>query len=152
MKKAVFLLACFVLVLVGCAEKGVDGRLVKAAQPRLTKLAAGVCRDEVTGLMWLEKRSRKITDKNKAADYAAKLVSGGHDDWRLPTLLEFSSLNATCMLAKTGDCRIQNKSAYWFVDRDGQIRAGRWIAPGYTCGLQYELEETKKGYVRAVRP
>jgi hypothetical protein len=152
MKKTVFLLVCFCLVLIGCAEKGVDGLVVKASQPRLTKLAAGICRDEVTGLMWLEKRSRNITDGNKAAAYAANLGSGGFDDWRLPTLLEFSSLNATCMLHKTGECRIQNRSAYWFTTEHGDIKAGRFVAPDYTCGLQYELEETEKGYVRAVRP
>ena len=143
---------CLILGSGGCAEKGVDGQVVDVARPRLLKLADGICRDEATGLMWLEKRSRKITKAARAAQYAASLDSSGSNDWRLPTLLEFSSLNATCMLNKTGECLIQDKSAYWFTTRDGQVKAGRWVAPDYTCGLKYELEETTKGYVRAVRP
>ncbi len=152
MKLLIFVCCCVAFSLTGCAEKGVDGRMVDAAQPRLLKPADGICRDEITGLMWLEKRSRKITDSAQAAKYAAGLDRNGYNDWRLPTLLEFSSLNATCMLHKTGECQIQDKSAYWFTTGDGQVKAGRWVAPDYTCGLKYELEETAKGYVRGVRP
>ncbi len=152
MKLISFALCCLALGLAGCAETGVDGQVVGAAQPHLLKLADGICRDEITGLMWLEKRSRKITDSAGAAHYAAGLDQGGYQGWRLPTLQEFSSLNATCMLNKTGDCRIQDKSAYWFTTEDGNIKAGRWVSPDYTCGLRYELEETETGYVRAVRP
>lgn len=152
MKLIIFLCCCLACGLSGCTEKGVDGLVVDAAQPRLLKLADGVCRDEVTGLMWLEKRSRKITDSSQAAQYTASLDRNGYKDWRLPTLQEFSSLNATCMLDKTGECKIQDKSAYWFVSEDGKVKTGRFVAPDYTCGLRYELEETNKGYVRAVRP
>jgi hypothetical protein len=51
----------------------------------------GVVLDEVTGLMW-ERETAEFPDSKTAAAHCSALDAHGHDDWRLPELIELASL------------------------------------------------------------
>jgi Protein of unknown function (DUF1566) len=69
-------------------DYGSEGLVVDAA--------AGTVLDDVTGLMW-QRRAPTAFDPSLsvAAQACADLITGGFDDWRLPTVLELSSLHTT---------------------------------------------------------
>lgn len=48
--------------------------------------------DSVTGLMWQREPEALTKTQAKAVDYCAELSLGGHDDWRLPTRLEYVTM------------------------------------------------------------
>lgn len=57
---------------------------------------AGTILDEVTGLMWQRSvPSPDDANQQAAAQACAQLELGGYDDWRLPSLIEFGTLNTT---------------------------------------------------------
>ncbi len=71
-------------------------KLVRSADGRFTDHGDGTITDTGTGLMWTKKDSLTDTGKTftweEANAYAGKLNTGGHSDWRLPTIEEASSL------------------------------------------------------------
>ena len=60
--------------------------------PSYTDLGSGVVRDNVTGLEWQQATAPGTFTWQQALDYCAGLSLGGHDDWRLPTIQELSTL------------------------------------------------------------
>lgn len=48
--------------------------------------------DSVTGLMWQREPESLTKTQAKAVEYCAELSLGGHDDWRLPTRLEYVTM------------------------------------------------------------
>ncbi len=52
----------------------------------------GTVRDGVTGLLWQLGRSERTEAQGSARSACSRLVLGGHDDWRLPTLDELVGL------------------------------------------------------------
>ena len=52
----------------------------------------GVVVDDVTGLAWQRARSADAMLWKDASTTCANLVLGGHDDWRLPSLIELVSI------------------------------------------------------------
>ena len=66
---------------------------VQWPDPRFTDHGDGTVTDNLTGLMWT-KDANIDTYKawNDAIDWCNTLTHGGHDDWRLPNILELHSL------------------------------------------------------------
>lgn len=83
-----------------CTGTGQDGELRPGAAwplPRFTPGEGGeidTLRDELTGLMWVRAPSHAVRTWQEALDDALALVLGGHDDWRLPNVVELESLYA----------------------------------------------------------
>jgi len=63
----------------------------KGNQPSYRDNGDGTVRDRVTGLMWQKSPGPKRTYR-QAVTGAAKCRTGGHDDWRLPSVKELYSL------------------------------------------------------------
>lgn len=49
-------------------------------------------KDSATGLTWTIKDSGSAMSPNQASDYCSGLRSGGHSDWRMPTIDELENL------------------------------------------------------------
>ncbi len=60
-------------------------------EPSYTDNGDGTITDNVTGLMWQQDMSKKMT-WDEAIDYAETSTLGGYDDWRVPTIKELYSL------------------------------------------------------------
>jgi hypothetical protein len=148
------ILFCFsVVAFTGCGQSPSTKILMpKGDKPRFEKIGNDICRDTLSGLMWQTGRSRKISDRQKAEQYAANLKTGGFSDWRLPSQGEFYTLHILFFLKRNGACRIRYKGSYWSEKPGLSPRPGRWASPDYTCGPIFDFEETKSGFVRAVRP
>ena len=154
MPSLVLILFCFPLFfLSGCqGTPSTDSMIPKGGAPRFKNMGDNICQDTHTGLMWQTDRSRKTSDRSRAEQYAADLELGGFSDWRLPTQGEFYSLHVLFFLKRNGDCQLKYKGSYWSEKPDLLPRPGRWSSPEYTCGAIFDFEETKSGFVRAVRP
>ena len=74
----------------GQAFYGQDAEYVKARS--YTDLGNGIVRDNVTGLEWQQASAPGAYTWQQALDYCAGLFLGDHDDWRLPTIKELSTL------------------------------------------------------------
>ena len=153
-KSFLFLYSCSLIFAVAGCRQAPSATLAnpKGSVPRLEKIGNDICRDNLSGLMWQTGRSRKINDGQRAEQYAANLKTGGFNDWRLPTQGEFYTLHILFFLKKNGVCRMKHKGSYWSENPGLPPRPGRWASPYYTCGLNFDFEETKSGFVRAVRP
>jgi hypothetical protein len=57
-----------------------------------TDLGNGIVLDNVTGLEWQQATAPGTYNWYQAIDYCAGLSLGGHNDWRLPTIKELSTL------------------------------------------------------------
>ncbi|WP_227021331.1 DUF1566 domain-containing protein [Oceaniferula marina] len=60
-------------------------------QPSYRDNGDGTVSDLVTGLMWIQSPGKKLSLK-EAADAARQCRTGGHSDWRIPTIKELYSL------------------------------------------------------------
>lgn len=63
--------------------------------PSLTDNEDGTITDNLTGLMWEQKtqaNEQYVYTYNEAVNYCETLNLGGHDDWRVPTRKEYSSV------------------------------------------------------------
>jgi arylsulfatase A-like enzyme len=74
----------------GEALYGQDGQYA-GAQPSYRDNGDGTVSDLVTGLMWTQDPGEKMT-LSEASENAKKCNTGGHSDWRLPTIKELYSL------------------------------------------------------------
>lgn len=66
-------------------------RAANSAQARFQKQSDGTVIDSSSGLMWQAVDGGEMT-LQQARKYAADLVLGGHDDWRLPLSMELLCL------------------------------------------------------------
>ncbi|MDF7824957.1 DUF1566 domain-containing protein [Pontiellaceae bacterium B12227] len=71
-------------------DKGQDAHY-SANAPSYKDNGDGTVTDQVTGLMWTQDPGRKMTFDD-AVKNASKCKTGGHSDWRLPTIKELYSL------------------------------------------------------------
>ena len=69
---------------------GCDAFLMPSAE-RFVKNGDGTITDKVTGLMWMEKETPLLTQK-EALVYCQELELAGHNDWVMPTLKELATL------------------------------------------------------------
>ncbi|MBF0430192.1 MAG: DUF1566 domain-containing protein [Fibrobacteria bacterium] len=73
----------------GQAFYGQDGQ-IEGNQPSYTDNNDGTITDNVTGLMW--QKAYKVITNNEAVAMVDTVSTGGHNDWRLPSIKELYSL------------------------------------------------------------
>lgn len=78
------------------APKYVDPPKVPASESQLKDNGDGTITDPATGLMWTQKDSyadlNKCLTYTESRKYVEGLKAGGHEDWRIPTIKELSSI------------------------------------------------------------
>ena len=62
------------------------------ASDRFVNHGDGTVTDTKTGLMWAAKDNGSLINWQNASSYCQSYRSGGHTDWRMPTLAELASL------------------------------------------------------------
>jgi len=62
------------------------------ASNRFVDHGDGTVTDTKTGLMWAAKDNGSLINWQNASSYCQSYRSGGHTDWRMPTLAELASL------------------------------------------------------------
>jgi len=147
---------------------GQDAEYVKARS--YTDLGNGIVRDNVTGLEWVQDGNVMATrnssfDKDSTAgdgrvtwqhalDYVALLNAEeylGHEDWRLPTVRELSSLVDSSRYNPSIDPVFSTMaSGYWSSTTNAYITIYAWYV-GFNDGVVYYNYKTNYSYVRAVR-
>jgi len=148
----VFLLSSYV-----CAEK-------RSADGRYIDLGNGVIKDTKTGLVWTQKDSYvdlgKSLSWNESNDYVKELSSGGHSDWRLPTIAELKTIYEPSKLNKDifgGKIKLdpifakRGPYSYWSSETDGSCCA-RAITFDYGFVSRHHRNYSGSYGVRAVRP
>jgi len=100
-----------------------------------TDLGNGIVRDNVTDLEWQQATAPDTYRWQEAFDYCSNLDLGGHDDWRLPTIQELSTLvdsgipdpGPTVNIDYFPDTIGSAYSDYWSSSADAQIPNDAWI-------------------------
>ncbi|MEN8141215.1 MAG: DUF1566 domain-containing protein [Thermodesulfobacteriota bacterium] len=139
-------------VLLGCAGPQtvtVAGRDVQV-EGRLKDMGDGTCLVVKTGQMWHQDTSKRVKSIEEAQAYVAGLNVGGHDDWRLPTVMELFDLYLLFDLHENGDCQMETKGNFWSDEADNRGRVGSWEMDD-NCDPEREYIPKKKGVVRAIR-
>ncbi len=73
-------------------EDGATQRGVSWPSPRFKDNGNGTVTDLLTGLMWSQNDNLILSDFDSSVAAANNLILGGYDDWRLPNVLELTSL------------------------------------------------------------
>jgi hypothetical protein len=112
----------------------------------------GTVTDQNTGLMWLQESPEHQDPTNlktwpQAMFWANGLSFAGHDDWRLPSALEFSSGIPDLALNST-----ENEWGYFFGETLGNPSNASEIAPlvGYRCQWYWTSTEHPANSIQAV--
>ncbi len=157
MKKLSLILSIFFLLsgYVYSEEFSTDGRYVD--------LGNGVIQDSKTGLMWTQKDSYvdlgHSLNWNESRDYVNKLSSGGHSDWRLPTISELKTIYEPSKVNKDifgGKVKFDPIFAgsgaynYWSSETEGACCA-RTITFDYGYVIKHHRDFSGSYGVRAVR-
>jgi hypothetical protein len=97
--------------------------------PDLTDMSNGVIKDNVTGLYWQKDDGGEMTWEN-AKIYAANLLLGGFNDWRLPTSHEvFNILNHGLFPAIDTQYFPLNGAEYWWSSNQSVTDTTKiWVA------------------------
>ena len=88
------------------------------------------------------------TFSNKAADYCSILVSGGYDDWFLPSIDELGLMYTNLKMAGLGNFALDY--FYWSSSESDNNNAMRYIF-GYSSGNAYSSGKSVGNMVRAIR-
>ncbi|MDH5298951.1 MAG: DUF1566 domain-containing protein [Desulfobulbaceae bacterium] len=139
------------LAVSGCASPGGPGAREKG-EARLAAGGDNICRDRATGLVWQVGTSGELASWQEANAYAAGLVLGGYDDWRLPDNDELYVLRYLFGGGLNGDCAMEGTGSYWSGESEGWGQVGYWEPYPICGGVDYKFVRTKSGVVRAVRP
>jgi hypothetical protein len=100
-----------------------------------TDLGNGIVRDNVTGLEWQQDTAPDTYRWQEAIDYCGNLMLGDHDDWRLPTIQELSTLvdsgipdpGPTVTIDYFPDTVGSAYSDYWSSTGAADIPTAAWI-------------------------
>lgn len=162
--------------LVACAGTGQDGETKTGVARSFTDNGDGTVTDQGTGLVW-----EKLSSDGGIHDYAksytwAEAVStkvatlnaasfAGHDDWRLPNIVELESLRnfgalepavypafdtACAADCSSTTCSCTQPGFYWSSTTPLSQLSFAWHV-SFLKGTTYPGAKTELGYVRAVR-
>jgi len=115
----------------------------------------GTITDTSTGLMWTKTDSRKDTGRgmnwNEAKTWVDGLTTGGHTDWRLPTIAELKSIYEPSLTIKDKDgdsihfCPLfQSGGAYYFWSSE-DAGSGRSRSMHFGNGVVSEVHRDYSG-------
>jgi hypothetical protein len=121
-----------------------------------TDLGNGIIKDKVTGLMWQQATAPGTYDWQDALEYCENLQLANYTDWRLPTILELSTLvdSSIASPGPTIDTTYfpgAGSSYYWSSTPLAEQPDGAW-AVGFATGFIYHAyDSSETSSVRAVR-
>ena len=123
-----------------------------------TDLGNGIVRDNVTGLEWQQKTAPDTYRWQEALDYCSNLDLGTHDDLRLPTIQELSTLvdsgipdpGPTVNIDYFPDTIGSAYSDYWAADADANNPNYAWVVH-FSDGSVKSIGKMNALNVRAVR-
>lgn len=120
------------------------------ATERFVDNGNGTVTDSKTGLMWVAKDNGIPINWPDAVEYCKKLSTGGHSDWRMPTLTELQSLYYPNKRNVNGYHTIElicttAESCWSSETRD--FTAGRF---NFTYGKEYWLRKSYSGPSRVL--
>ncbi len=158
-----------------CAGTGQDGEFQNGAARSFTDSGDGTVTDNTTGLMWeklsdegdVHDRDAFYTWDDAFASKVATLNSGnfaGHNDWRLPNLLElhtlvnlgefnpatFSVFNTACTTGCAATTCSCTWTTYWSATTSGNSTGNAWAVYSYD-GHTLIVPKGASQQVRAVR-
>ena len=120
------------------------------ASGRFTNHSNGTVTDTKTGLMWATKDNGVPINWPDALSYCQNYSSGGHTDWRMPTLVELKSLYDTGAKNMRGYHVIKpietSAQSLWASETRG-FEAARF---NFTYGKVYWLRQTYSGPTRVL--
>jgi hypothetical protein len=150
----IYCVLAYVLIGFGCAsDQNGPGSHGRGKDESLQAKGELICQDVKSGKMWQVEKKGVFSSPQEAEAYAADLILGGYDDWRLPTKAEMFNLFHVFVWKQNTYCVMNRSGEFWTVSENGKSSPGHWEL-NYSCGPEYKYVESikTKGYVRAVRP
>jgi len=139
-----FVLMCFIFACI-CSFA-----LPVMASKRFVDNSDGTITDNKTGLMWVAKDNGVPINWPDAIKYCKNLRIGGYSDWRMPTLVELTSLFDRKRKNKKGYHTIElistTAQSCWAAETRG-VMAGRF---NFTYGKEYWLRQFYSGPTRVL--
>ena len=120
------------------------------ASDRFVNNGDGTVTDTMTGLMWSATDNGNHINWTDACSYCQNYNTGGHTDWRMPTLAELKSLYAPV---------IKNKQDYHITTSIGTTAESCWASDtrgneaarfNFRYGQEYWLRQFHSGSGRAL--
>lgn len=111
--------------------------------------------DNTTGLEWQDDAAAATTQGNESASvaYCDGLTLGGHNDWRLPTLKELTTIIDYSISNPPTNAKFHNVAAsgYWSSTRDAYLTSFAWGIDFNTNGENFLTDAADSHYSRCVR-
>ena len=120
------------------------------ASDRFVDHGDGTVTDTKTGLMWAAKDNGNLINWQTASSYCHSYSSGGHTDWRMPTLAELASLYEPEVKNKHGyhvNKLIEISAASCWASETRDYEAARF---NFTYGEVYWLRKSFSGPSRVL--